>query len=1102
MKFTAFIVLITILQVKAATTSAQSVTLNENKSRLSDVIKKIRLQVGYDYIYNEDLINQYNEVSVHLKNATLAEALQQTFNHLPLTYSIENNIVVIKQKSQPSVKPSNNENVRKEFEGKVIDIDSKQPLVAVTISIAAGKAIAQTNSSGSFKLTVDQGTTLTFTLVGYKPKQVIVKDSNAPMVISLEPLVNEMKDVVVTGIFNRKSESFTGSTSKISGEDIKKISSSSIFTAISAIDPSFRMVANNASGANLNQLPQIQMRGENSFPNLSGELSNNPNEPLFILDGFQVPLQRVVDLDMNLIQNITLLKDASATSIYGSRGANGVMVITTIPPAEGKIQITYTHDFRINTPQLSVYNLLNAAEKLDFEKRVGIYESTIPIQQYGLDLVYSERNKSVLKGINTDWLKIPTQIGYSNRSSIRLQGGDHTLKYGLQFSADLQQGVMKSQDRDNYSGQIDLSYTTNKIRFMNSLRVYSNKANSSPYGSFSQYVAANPYYSPYDQDGNVQYYMEDIPFHSSYQPYRAINPMYNTTLHSINSTGYFGVTNNLSLRYNVLPFLFFESNLSITKQTNDATQFYSAQDTRFASYTEVSRKGLYSATDGNEFNYENVTTANLNLRQGKSQFFSTLGLNFGSDKSDYYTIVAEGFPYDKLDNLLFANQYQTNGKPTGDESEARRIGYLYNGNYSYDNKYLADFSIRRDGSSQYGSDKRFGTFWSTGIGWNMHNENFLKSYEWMNRLKLRATYGSTGSLNIPAYSALSRYAFGVNSSYYNELGATTDILGNTNLSWQNVYKLNVGLDASLFNQRLEFRVDLYKENTKNALAQVTLAPSSGYVDFPENLGELENKGVEFSAKYVIINKKAEGILWSVNVNGFSNSNILKKLSNKLRSVNDELNEKNLNQVYPNMLLVEGQSINTIYAVRSLGIDPITGSEIFLDKNGKQTFLWNAADKVAVGVNQPKWNGNFGSNLYYKGFEAGLIFNYQYGGQLYNQTLVNRVENVDPSQNVDRRAYSLGWQHPGDVSQYKRIQSTVITTNSTSRFVQDDNNLKLTAASMGYNFIGKQFLKKVGLNSLGITASANDVIWLSSIQVERGTDNPFARTYSLSIRAGF
>lgn len=1070
------------------------ITIQKKGITLDELLNELRKQSGVDFVSLTSKIDHFKKIDANFKDEPLYQVLDKYFNvRSGVVYVFKNNNIILMDEQKAQMR---------RISGVVHREDTDREMAGVSLSFPDKGIKVSTDVNGRFVIQVPEyAKELEVSYLGFKKKKMRLTPANN-YVIHLSPTSEDIDEVVVTGIFNRSAESFTGATTTISGEEIKKINTNSVLAAISAVDPAFRLVANNQFGGDINRLPEVQMRGQNSFPNLSGELSNNPNEPLFILDGFQVNLQRIVDLDMNLIKSITLLKDASATAIYGSRGANGVMVITTIPPAAGKVQVTFTNDFRLATPELGVYNLLNAKEKLDFEKRADFYKGSVNINQLSRDFLYNSRFKNVLEGVDTDWLKIPTKIGRSNRSSLRLQGGDEILRYGLQFTADRQEGVMKGQDRDNYSGQVDLSYNVAKFRFMNSLRVFQNKANVSPYGSFGDYVTANPYFSPYDADGNIPLLLENVSHHPWYEPFTTINPLYNTTLHSVNKSEYFGVTNNFLARYDITPGLFVESNFSINKQNDGSDQFFSAQDSRFASIAEPSRRGSYTARTGKTFGYETMTTANYNVKHGKSQIFSMLGFNAKSSNNEFYQIVAEGFPYDRLDNLLFANQYQTNGRPTGDESTTRNIGVVYSGNYSYDNRYLMDLSIRRDGSSQFGTERRFGTFWSAGLGWNIHNERFFKDSPIVNKLRLRANYGSTGSLNIPAYGAQFRYNFGVGSSYYDQLGAVLNNLGNYNLSWQNVYKLNVGMDASLLNERLDLRMEVYRDQTNNALTSVTLAPSTGFSSYSENLGELQNTGVEFSARYVIINQKANGILWSVNVNGFTNKNILKKLSNKLKTANEDLNTANEDQIYPNVLLEEGQSMNTIFAVRSLGIDPATGTEMFLKKDGTVTYDWDIRDKVPVGVQQPKWNGNFGSNVIYKGFELNLIFNYQYGGKLYNYTLVDRVENVNVANNVDRRAYELGWTKPGDVALFKRITSTANATQATSRFVQDDNNLKLTSASLGYNFYGKAFLKRWGINSLAITALTNDPIWWSSIQLERGTDNPFARNYSLSLRASF
>lgn len=1082
------------ISLHRADAQTQTVTINKKNITLNEFLSEIRKQTGYDFVFTSSKLDFGKKVSPNFTNENILKVLNQYFNsNTGVIYIFKNQTIVLIDEEKA-------ENII--LQGQVLNTTSKQPMAGVTITVGEKNIQTKTDSRGNFTLNVPEyAKTLEFNFIGYK-KLIIPITASVKYKVEMEEKTEDIEEVVVTGIFNRSAESFTGASRTISGDELKKISSNNIFAGISAIEPSFRMIANNELGGSINQLPEIQLRGENSFPIVNGELSSNPNQPLFILDGFAVELQRVVDLDMNMIASVTILKDASATAIYGSRGANGVMVITTKAPKSGKIQVTVNNDFRLSVPDLSVYNYLNTREKLDFENRVGVYEGTNNQDAYFKEMLYNSRVKNAANGIDTDWKKIPTQLGINNRTSVNLQGGDESVRFGVLATADLQEGVMRGQTRNNYSGQFDLSYLVNKIQFKNSLRVIQTIANESPYGNFSEYLQMNPYYSPYGLNGNIQQYVEDL----SYSPFgrtsRIINPLHDATLNSVNQTRLLGITNNFQVRYNFSKNLFLESNFGLTKQVSSSDQFYSAQDSRFDEITDVNRKGSYTARNDENFNYESISNLNYSVALGKHQVFSTASLNIASESQNYKSVVAEGFPYDQLDNLLFANQYEQNGRPAGDESTARRVGYLLNANYGYDNRFLADVSIKRDGSSQYGTDQLFGTFWSAGLGWNIHNETFFKKNDLVNRLKLRMSYGTAGSLDIPSYSAQSRYNFGVNTGYYNELGAVLSNLGNKLLSWQTVNKLNFGLDVVLFRERFDMRLDLYRDLTQNAITTISLAPSTGFSSYSENYGELQNKGFEFNLRYKLIDHRESNVLWSIFVNGFTNNNILKKLSNRLKASNDLLNEGNEDQLTPNTLFVEGQSVNAIYVVRSLGVDPTTGSEIFLTKDGQRTYDWNISDKVAYGIKQPKWSGNFGTNFNYKGFELGMIWNYQLGGQLYNQTLVDKVESVDPLKNVDRRAYDLGWSGPGDASQFTRIGLNTTSTRLTSRFVQDNNILKLSSLSLGYNFLQQPWLKRVGLRSLYLSAITNDLIQLSSIDIERGTSNPFARTFSLSVRVGF
>lgn len=1090
--FCLFIFMYNALILQDVKAQTGSISIDKKNISLNEFLTEIRKQTGYDFVFSSSKLDLSKKVSPKFNHASITSVLDQYFNlKSGVVYLFKNETIVFLDEDMAQT-------VR--LQGKVVNKLTKRPFPGVTVSVDAKGMQTKTDELGRFRLDAPEyAREISFNYVGYNRVNLKVQE-DVVYLVDLEERAEGIEEVVVTGLFKRPEGNFTGAATSMKGEELKSINSSNVFAAVSAMDPSFRIVPNNLTGGNINQLPEVQLRGANSMPNLSGELSANPNSPLFILDGFEVNIQRVVDLDMNLIANITLLKDASATSIYGSRGANGVMVITTVLPAAGKVQVTLNNDFRLTTPDLSVYSMMNATEKLDFEKRAGVYSREIPREQFLYDIMYNDRLVAIESGVNTNWLKQPVRTAVSNRTSVYLQGGESNIRYGLQFSGDFQNGVMKGQDRKNYTGQFDLSYRVSNIRFQNSIRIFQNIANASPYGKFSDYVRQNPYWTPYDENGKIKPFLESVRA-DDYNTTKYSNPMFDATLHSLNKDQYFGFSNNFQVRYDILANLFLEANISINKQNGSLDQFYPAQHSKFANVKNVSEQGSYDVRNKDLYGYESRAMVNYNNLFGKHMLYSTLGFDIASNTESFYNVKTVGFAFEKLDNLLFATQYLPNSKPTGDESKINRIGLLLNNSYSYDNRYLADISVRRDGSSQFGSDKRFGTFWSTGIGWNIHNESFFKNNNYVNRLKARASYGSSGSINLPAYQAQTRYSFATSNIYNGELGAAIMGLGNNNLSWQDVRTLNLGTDITLLNESLDFRFEHYRSTTNNTITSITLASSTGFKSYAENLGKIQNIGYEIAGRYKLINNMQKGLIWSINAAAFSNQNKLMELSNQLKAVNDKINAAS-NQVLPTLMLTEGQSINTIYAVRSLGVDPATGAEVYLNVNGEKTMAWNAKDKVALGVTDPKWNGTFGTTFDYKGFNLNLLFDYRFGGQMYNQTLVDRVENVNPIYNADRRAYDLGWTTPGDQSLYTQMKVNKAFTRASSRFVQDENNLNLASASLSYNFYRHAFVKKMGFNSFQLTAITNDLVRWSSIQVERGIENPFARTYSLSIRANF
>ena len=519
--------------------------------------------------------------------------------------------------------------------------------------------------------------------------------------------------------------------------------------------------------------------------------------------------------------------------------------------------------------------------------------------------------------------------------------------------------------------------------------------------------------------------------------------------------------------------------------------------------TDVYRKGSYNQTNGKFTDINAELGLQYSKQVGKHLVFSNAQLSMSDNTYSSVGIQAEGFPNDFMDDITFAVQYAKNSRPFGSEGISRSCGGLLSVNYSYDERYLFDANYRLSGSSETGSQNRWGSFWSVGGGWNAHNEKFIKKLGFIDRLKLRGSFGYTGSQGFSSYDAMATFMYYKDASYNGNIGSYVKGLANDALHWQEKYDTNLGLDFNLFKNRLSGRFDYYISDTKGMITNVTVPYSTGFSTYVANLGETENKGIELYLNYRVFSAN-QGIDY-INVFGnlAHNKNILKKISNSLRAWNDT-QDKNMmtnKTTTPAVKYYEGCSMTAIWAVPSLGIDPQNGKEIFVKKDGSVTYDYDTADQVVCGDTQPKYNGNFGVNGEINGWGFNVTASYRWGGQIYNSTLVDKVENASLQYNVDRRVFTDRWQKPGDVALYKSIKDQSITY-PTSRFVEDYSLFSLASLTLYYDFRNCRFVKNSFLERLKISAYTNDLFIISSVKTERGTDYPFARTFSLSAQLTF
>lgn len=1089
MKLKLFLILIFGLQVSAAVHSQNNgkISLNLTDVTLEQVIWEIQKKTDFVFMYGTKDIERVERLTVKEDRKAVYEILQKCLSNTGLTYEISGNAIVIKRGMMPPVGQT--------VKGKVTDTDGG-PLPGVTIIIKGSSVGVVTDLKGEFKMEVPVGNTvLLFSFIGMKTQEVKVKEDK-PLRVVMQPDNIGMDEVVVTGYFNRTKESFTGTATTFKGEELRQVNPVNVLSALSILDPSFKMVENIVDGSNPNVIPQFEVRGSSSMPNVKNEYEGNPNMPTFIMDGFEVTAEKVFDMDPNRIESMTLLKDAAATAIYGSRSSNGVVVITTKMPEKGALRLSYNLDLSFDLPDLRDYDLLNAREKLELEKAAGFYSSPVSHLQEERENQYNYKLGLVNRGYDTYWLNKPLRATVGHKHSLFVEGGENSIRYAFDLSYDQAPGIMKESNRERIGAGMMLQYQMKKVTFKNQMTYDAVNSNNSPYGSFSTYARANPYYAYEDENGAYLYMLED----NKRGAFENIpNPLYNTQLHTINRTSYTTFTNNFSIDWFITEAFRVKGNVAIHQKKDEGVIFKPAKHTDFTNLTGENyfRRGIYETSEGKDFGYDANLVLSYFHNQGDHVINGNVVLNVQDMSNEKYSVCVEGFPDENLDFITFGAQYHENRKVSGKDQISRLIGVVGNVNYSYLEKYLLDMSVRTDASSKFGADTRWAPFGSVGIGWNIHNEKFIKDYvAFVNRFKIRASLGWVGSQSFDPFQAIPKYEYNVTDRYRYGIGASMKGIANRGLKWQKTTQRNVGVDFEFLNRRLMLTANFYNNASKSLLTDITLPPSLGFPTYMENVGEIQNKGFDLKLRGTVFRNK-DGYL-NLAVGVVRNRNKLKKISNSLRAWNETQDDSVMSA--PRVRFIEGQSLNVIWGVPSKGINPANGKEMFIDRNGQRTDVWDSRDQRPIGCKDSDIEGNLSVVGGYKGFQLSMYMTYRLGGEMYNQTLVDRVENADKRYNCDRRVLEDRWRNPGDITFFKDVQNGE-TTQATSRFLQKYNYLQMSSMSVSYDF-DTNWLKHFYVQNLRLSFFMNDVFRWSSVKAERGLDYPFARSFRTALRITF
>lgn len=993
--------------------------------------------------------------------------------------------------------------------GRVIEKLSKEPMVGVTIRLDGHSTGVITDINGCYVLTLpEKGGLVIYSYIGFETRKIKVT-SRQKVDVQMVEATESIQEVIVTGYNSIQKESFTGNTTKIEKEDLLKVNPNNLISAIQTFDPSFRIQENLAAGSDPNSLPQFVLRGQTgigettlgqtSTSSISREvLSGNSNLPIFILDGFEVDVEKIYDLDMNSIHSINILKDAAATAMYGSRAANGVIVIERRAPEAGKFRVQYSGVLSAELPDLSSYNLMNAREKLETERLAGLYDSNTPeIAPYTNG--YYQRLNNVLTGVDTYWLSQGLRTALNHKHSVFIDGGENDVRWGVELGFRGTEGVMKHSSRKNANAAFYVDYRIGGLQIKNKVTYTYNKSTDVPFNSFSDYSHLLPYMRLYDENGDYVRRLEKFDGASGTQ----VNPLYEINFYnSFDHSGYDEVTDDLSLNWRITDGLRLRGQFSVLMR-NSTGDLY--KDPASASYSASTGNINGEKTESTQ--KRTVIDGSLSLMYNNTFKGHNLNICLSSNMRQTQSTASEtryrGFPGGDLVSSNYAAEVY--GKPSSSDNTTRLVGALLTSNYTYNNIYLADLTGRIDGSSEFGSDKRWSMFWSTGAGINIHNYDFMKSNELFSMLKFRASYGLTGKTNFSLYSAKDMYQLQTDSWYPTGYGVFLYQMGNPNLKWERKYTLDYGVEIGLWHDKIYLKASAYDERTIDLITDYTIPSSTGFTSYKENMGKVKNTGVELELRARLYSDRN----WLFQLYGSfaRNKNTIIEISQAMRDYNKRVEElfsgynpeSSSDSKYAKTYLkyYEGASLTSIYGMKSLGISPTNGKEIYLRRNGDVTDVWSADEWTIIGDTAPKGQGSFGYTLSYKQLSMFASFLYTFGGDAYNNTLVSYVENADiKNDNVDKRVLLDRWQKPGDITTMKDIRDRNVTTGASSRFVQKNNTLQWSSLTMSYNFRPEQ-LKKLHLSDLRLSFTMNDLFYWSTIRQERGLDYPYSRSFNLT-----
>ncbi|HTQ64909.1 MAG TPA: TonB-dependent receptor [Puia sp.] len=930
------------------------------------------------------------------------------------------------------------------IKGKVTDNKDGSPLGGVTVRAKQSGSTVVTKEDGSFEIHVKgKQDVLVFSYIGYATEEVNVGTKNN-FVVALSTEEKKLQEVVVVAYGSQDKSKVTGSVAKVDGKEFENIPLVSVDQMLQGKVAGLQSVA---SSGQPGALQEIRIRGTGSI--------NASSEPLFVIDGIPAntgdfsrnttTANALAGINPNDIESISVLKDASAASLYGARAANGVVLITTRKGRAGKAKISVDAEFGYSDPSY----LNNLGKPLNRDQYTELTTEGL-LNATGGDTATTNAYLDALganNGHNTDWLNTVTHQGKTTQFNASVSGGDQRTTFYMSGGYFKQEAVVIASDFTRYSGDINVRHKlSDKITVGVSLNgSYTDQTTPTQSANFRSPVLAayylRPYQHPLNPDGSYDYSTAD--FEQIYNPLAIAH--YDWT--KLKTTKLIGA---LTGEYNILKGLKFITRYGVDYMSLEEPSYYNPY---FGDYVTVG--GNFTNYYTRVFNWVWTNTLDYTRDIDKNgNLTANLKVGYESQKSNEYAISASGNGVPELTTLSLP--------PTSNPIIASGAGSDYsfaslfsNLQFNYKNKYSISGSLRRDGSSRFGVDNRYGTFWSVGAAWNIDKEDFFPTTDYVSALKLRASYGTNGNANIGNYSWQTLYAYG---NDYNKLpGSTPSQVGNPNLTWEQNKPLDIGIELGILKNRVNIEADYYIRKTTQLLQNVPLSLTSGLGSYPDNIGSLENRGLELTINATPILSKS--FRWDLSFNIAFNTNKVTELKNDADIISIPY------------IIRKGQDVQSIYTYIWAGADPQSGGPLWYTDSTRKTTTGDVTkvNNAIIGSASPKGFGGLTTTFTYKGLSLTAQFNYQYGNMLVNQWgFLNESDGAFFSLNQDEKEYQRRWQKAGDktdVPQYIAGNQTQSNTLSTRYFYKGDY-IRLRNVTLAYQF-PRSMMNKIKMDNIQI-----------------------------------